>query len=196
MPMPFRILLTLLLLLPAFAWSQQPSISDAEKEKLLQVKIRTVQQLSFNPVLIEAVREQNAQKLSMDTIRQRDTEWTATKDPTPFKRSLQNSRAGKLLGRYVTGNGFITEAFLTDSQGANIAVYPSTSDYWQGDEDKWSRAFNNGHGQIYIGPIEVDSSTNIASVQISAPILDKESTIGVLIVGIRFDYLKAKQASK
>lgn len=191
--MPFRMLLTLLLLLPAFAWSQQTSISNNEKEQLLKVKLRTVQQLAFNPVILTAVREQNAQNLSMETIRQRDADWTATAEPTPFKRGLQNNKAGKLLGRHVESNEFLVEAFLTDNQGANVAAYPITSDYWQGDEEKWTAAFNNGQGKLYIGPIEVDASTNIASVQVSSPVIESGKTIGVLIVGIAFDYLKAKQ---
>lgn len=37
-----------------------------------------------------------------------------------------------------------SEAFVTDAKGANVAAYPATSDYWQGDEDKFTKAFASG----------------------------------------------------
>ena len=190
--MATKIFLVLLLVLPGLAFAQN-TFSPQEKENVLKVKIRTVQHMTFNPVIINAVRQQNAQNLSLSIIQQRDDEWKATDNLTPFKRSLQHSKAGKLLKRHVTINDSFNEAFLTDNQGANVAAYPATSDYWQGDEEKWIESFNSGDGKIFIGPIEEDESTQTAAVQISAPILDQGKTIGVLVVGITLDYVKSKQ---
>ena len=188
-----KVLFALLLVISGLAFAQE-TFSPEEKENLLKIKIRTVQHMTFNPVVINAVRQQNAQNLSLATIRQRDEEWKATDDLTPFKRSLQNSKVGKLLKRHVSINASFNEAFLTDNQGANVAAYPATSDYWQGDEEKWIESFNNGNGKIFIGPIEEDESTQTAAVQISAPVLEQGKTIGVLVVGITLDYVKSKQA--
>jgi hypothetical protein len=151
--------------------------------------------MALNPKLIAAVRRQNAEKLDLNSIKQRDNDWKASKNLTPFKRSLQENGAGKMLKRYVNRNPSLNEAFLTDNQGANVAAFPATSDYWQGDEEKWTASFNEGDGKVFLGPVERDESTNTLAVQVSAPLFHQGETIGVLVVGVTFDYLNAKRES-
>ena len=175
---------------PAFT---QEDISESELEDLLRVKVRTVQHMALNPVVVRAVRQQNASGLSSEEITRRDKSWRASKELTPFKLSLQTSSAGRFLKGQVQRSTSFNEAFLTDNQGANVAAYPATSDYWQGDEDKWTNSFNDGEGRIYIGPLERDESTNTVAAQVSAPVLDRGKTIGVLVVGITINYLQTKR---
>jgi hypothetical protein len=171
----------------------QQDFSDSELRELLHVKIRTVQHMALNPVMVRAVRQQNASGLSAEEISRRDKEWRATKELTPFKLSLQTSAAGRFLKQQVQRSSSFNEAFLTDNQGANVAAYPATSDYWQGDEEKWIDCWNGGNGQIYIGALKLDESTNTVAAQVSAPVLDRGKTIGVLIVGVTINYLQTKR---
>lgn len=167
--------------------------SQEELEILLKTKIRSVQHMALNPTVIRAARGQNLEQLSLEEIKARDEEWKGTESLTHFKRALQENSAGRFLKRMVGLNKSFNEAFLTDNQGANIAAYPATSDYWQGDEEKWSGSFNGGNGRIFLGPLEYDESTKIYAVQISAPLHDRGETIGVLVVGVTLDYLNAKR---
>lgn len=192
--MRFTALILAALLAPGLAVAQE-DIDQDELEKLLRAKVRTVQHMALNPVLIQAVRRQNAEKLDLNNIKQRDDDWKGAKNLTPFMRSLQENTAGKMLRRYVNRNPFLNEAFLTDNQGANVAAFPATSDYWQGDEEKWTESFNDGEGQIFVGPLERDESTNTVAVQVSAPLYHQGETIGVLVVGVTFDYLKTKRSN-
>ena len=187
-------LLLAALLAPGLA-TAQVEIDESELQELLRIKMRTVQHMALNPKLIAAVRRQNAEKLDLNSIKQRDNEWKSTKNLTPFKRSLQENGAGKMLKRYVNRNPSLNEAFLTDNQGANVAAFPATSDYWQGDEEKWTASFNEGDGKVFLGPVERDESTNTVAVQVSAPLFHQGETIGVLVVGVTFDYLNAKRGS-
>jgi hypothetical protein len=171
----------------------QEQIPQEELEGLLKVKIRTVQHLALNPVLVRATRQQNRVGLTMDEIKRRDDAWRGSKELTPFKRSQQESRAGKLLKRFVDRSISFNEAFLTDVQGANVAAYPATSDYWQGDEDKWIESYRGGDSRIFIGPLELDDSTQTYAVQISAPVLDRDRSIGILVVGVTISYLEARR---
>jgi len=171
----------------------QEQIPQEELEGLLKVKIRTVQHLALNPVLVRATRQQNRVGLTLDEIKRRDDAWRGSKELTPFKRSQQESRAGKLLKRFVDRSVSFNEAFLTDVQGANVAAYPATSDYWQGDEDKWIESYRGGDSRIFIGPLELDDSTQTYAVQISAPVLDRDRSIGILVVGVTISYLEAKR---
>ena len=170
----------------------QRDIETSELEALLKVKIRTVQHMALNPLVIRAVREQNALKLDDEEIQRRDEQWRASKELTPFKISLQGNRAGRFLRETVQRLDSVNEAFLTDAKGANVAVYPVTSDYWQGDEEKWTASFNNGKGKVFIGPVELDESTQAYAAQISAPVIDRGRTIGVLVVGVTIDYLEQR----
>lgn len=181
-------------LAPGLAVAQnEKEFTEEELERLLHVKIRTVQHMALNPVLIRAVRAQNAEGLTLETIKSRDEEWSGTDALTHFKRQLQQNEAGTLLKRLVATNKALNEAFLTDNKGANVAAFPATSDYWQGDEEKWSNSFNEGHGKIFVGPVEFDDSTKTYAVQISAPLIHQGETIGVLVVGVTLDYLDTKR---
>jgi hypothetical protein len=185
------LMIVLAMLAPA-AGAQQ-DIGKSELEDLLRVKIRTVQHMALNPLLIRAVRQQNASGLAPEEIARRDKAWRATKELTPFKLSLQTSAAGRFLRAQVQRSTSFNEAFLTDNQGANVAAFPATSDYWQGDEDKWSNSFNGSNGQIVLGPLKLDESTNTVAAQVSAPVLDRGKTIGVLVVGVTINYLQTKR---
>ena len=188
----YACLMIILALLAPVAGAQQ-DISDSELQELLRVKIRTVQHMALNPLLIRAVRQQNASGLTPEDITRRDKAWSATKELTPFKLSLQTSAAGRFLRAQIQRSTSFNEAFLTDDQGANVAAYPATSDYWQGDEAKWSNSFNGGDGRIFVGALELDESTNTVAAQVSAPVLDRGKTIGVLVVGVTINYLQTKR---
>lgn len=171
----------------------QDDIEGSELEDLLRVKIRTVQHMALNPLLVRAVRQQNASGLTADVVARREKAWRATKELTPFKLSLQTSPAGQFLKQQVQRSTSFNEAFLTDNQGANVAAFPATSDYWQGDEEKWIASFNGGDGRVFIGGLELDESTNTVAAQVSAPVLDRGKTIGVLVVGVTVNYLQSKR---
>lgn len=183
----------IVLALVATTGNAQQDISESELKDLLRVKIRTVQHMALNPLLVRAVRQQNAAGLTADEIARRDKAWRATKELTPFKLSLQTSPAGRFLKQQVSRSTSFNEAFLTDNQGANVAAFPATSDYLQGDEEKWSNSFNGGNGRVYIGALALDESTNTVAAQVSAPVLDRGKTIGVLVVGVTINYLQTKR---
>jgi hypothetical protein len=176
----------------AFDVPAQTQIDPERLDELLRVKVRTVQHMALNPVLVRATRAQNLERLQLDEIKRRDAEWKSTKALTPFKIALQNSAAGRLLKDTVTRLDSVNEAFVTDNQGANVAAFPATTDYWQGDEAKWSESFRQGDGRVFIGDLELDQSTQTYAVQISAPVIDRGETIGVLVVGVTIGYLEGR----
>jgi len=73
---------------------------------------------------------------------------------------------------------------------------PLTSDYWQGDENKWSSSYNMGSGIVFINGIELDESTNTQAAQISVPIKNNGATIGVMVIGVRLSHVLSKQLSE
>ena len=188
-----KILIALLLIVPGLSQAQG-ELSQEEIENLLGVKIRFATHMAFNPSIVRAVQQQNAQNLQLAEIKQRDDGWKgADGKMTPLIRETTQNEVARYFQRRVENNGAIDEVFLTDNQGANVAAYPPTSDYWQGDEEKWTASYNDGQGVVFIGPLEFDDSTQKTQVQISAPVFANNETIGVLVLGVSVDYLEGRQ---
>ena len=166
--LPLRPLL--LTLLPALALSQPIDT--------LSIRIRTVETLSFSPLLLAAVREHNALDLGPEQIRQRDATWAAAPGPTPFKLSLQRSPAGELLRDQVEAHADIVEVQLTDARGALVAAYPAPDDYDQSDELPWQTTMKTV--ATYVGdPIHSGGSVQR---RIAAPLQIDGRVAGVLIM--------------
>ena len=190
--MYIKILMVFFLLSPTVLFAQA-ELSEAELLDLLEVKIRFAKHIAYNPTVVRAVEAQNARRLPLDTIKKNDQAWVDAKGKTTsLMRDVTTNDIAKYLRRRIENNSAIVEAFVTDNQGANVAAYPATSDYWQGDEEKWTASFNNGDGKLFLGPLELDSSTNKTLIQISTPVKQGADTIGVLILGVSVDYLSAK----
>ena len=191
--MKLRFLLALLVFVPGLL-PANTELSQSEVEQLLGVKIRLARHMTFNPTIIRAVEAQNLEQLGLDEIQRRDENWRAAGDkPNDLIRSITQNEVARYFRRRVQNNSAIDEVFLTDNQGANVAAYPPTSDYWQGDEEKFTASYKDGRGEIFIGPLEFDDSTQKTQVQISAPVFSNDNTIGVLVLGVSVDYLESRQ---
>ena len=189
-----KLLFALFLFLPGLTHAADVELSQSEIEELLRVKIRFATHMAFNPSVIRAVEAQNSQGIPLAEIKKRDESWVSAKGTTnSLIREITRNDVARYFQRRVENNTAIDEVFLTDNQGANVAAYPPTSDYWQGDEEKWTASFNEGNGVVFIGPLEQDASTNKTQVQISAPVISDEKTIGVLVLGVSVDYLTEQQ---
>lgn len=169
------------------------SFSQTQLKRLLRTKIETIQEMASSHVILHAVRKQNHESLSPAKIKAIDAEWMLPNGRTAFKKSLQENAVGRYFQSLIDFNESIySEAFLTDRRGANVAAYPTTTDFWQGDEEKWIASFSEGSGEIYVGNVAFDESTQATAVQISVPVMDEGRAIGVLIVGVKLTYIQAR----
>lgn len=145
-----------------------------------------------NPVLVAAVKEQNAKGQTLDAIKKRDEIWRKTSGVDEFMKPLMENDAAKEMLRLEKSKPFYFELFLMDNQGANVAMTNKTSDYWQGDEDKFTKTFNNGQGAVHISDVKFDESAQAYLVQVSVPVMDGSDTIGAITIGINVDLLEAQ----
>lgn len=148
-----------------------------------------------DPALLDAIRAQNAAMAGHDqaAIDALDAQWQAevsAADSALIGGVLHNPAADFLRARVEASGGKITEAFITDAKGLNVAASEATSDYWQGDEDKFQKVFPNA-GAHFISGIELDESTQRYQGQISLTIADPATgeALGTLTVGIDADSL-------
>lgn len=167
---------------------------DQEKLKaILLTEVARLGRVASNKVLVSAVLEQNAEKLTQEVITDRDNAWANSDSNDEFKQAMLTSEAGVFLQNLINSTGSYTEAFVVDNQGANVATYPLTSDYWQGDEDKFIKAFTGKAGEVYISNMEWDESSQFNAVQISVPVLENGEAIGIMVVGVKLSHVLAKQ---
>lgn len=167
---------------PPDAWQERFS---PRMVKILNSRIRNAEQMAAAPILIRSVKQHNSKNLTLAHISSIDKQWIQG-GQTEFAQSLQDNPVGKYLSKTVKGNPVIyTEAFVCGNQGAVVGEYPRTSDYWQGDERKFTNCFRGGAGGLYVGDLVFDESTQSNQIKISVPIMDGQEPIGVLILGIR-----------
>lgn len=144
----------------------------------------------MNTVLINAVKEQNSRSTSLDAIKKIDKEWMGSTGVTPFMKPLMENAAARELKKLEQSKPYFTEVFLMDNQGANVAMTNKTSDYWQGDEAKFTKSFNGGQGGIDIGKVKFDKSTQAYLVQVSVPVMEDGKAIGAITIGVNVDELE------
>jgi hypothetical protein len=141
-------------------------------------------------VVVQAVKEQNDKAVPLAKIQELDKTWIDAKEPTAFMKSLASNAAAKALAKIEKSTPYFVEFILTDNQGANVAITGMTSDYWQGDEPKFTNAFANGKGDTYIARPQKDKSTGEVISQVSVPVMSGGKAIGTLTVGVRSEKLK------
>jgi len=143
-----------------------------------------------DPALVAAITAQNAATGGYDQakIDALDQEWQAAVgagENALVTGVLTGPAADFLRAKVADSGGKITEAFVTDAKGLNVAASDPTSDYWQGDEDKFLKVFPAPDG-AFISEVEMDESTQRYQGQISLTITDPATgaAIGTLTVGV------------
>ena len=105
-------------------------------------------------------------------------------------RSLMTSPCAERLRTLRANLPEIAEAFVTDGLGANVAMTNKTSDFWQGDEAKFTRAMSGNRRSYHIDPVRFDESIQAYAVQIALPIFGGQAPIGVLVVTLNLEKLE------
>lgn len=143
-----------------------------------------------DPVLTDAIAAQNMTTAGFDaaTINDMDMAWRAEVGAaaTPTIDAVLDHPASDFLRAQVAASGgVITEVFVMDSVGLNVASSGVTSDYWQGDEAKFTETYGVGPDAVHFSDIEFDESSQSYQAQISIPLTDASgAVIGAMTVGV------------
>lgn len=149
-----------------------------------------------DPVLISAIRSQNMRhaSLSQAQIEEMDRMWRAEvglADRPTVEAVIDGPAADFLRSQLAASAGVISEVFIMDNHGLNVAASDATSDYWQGDEAKFTETYGMGASAVHVGDIEYDESTQTYQGQVSMAIADPDSgaVIGAMTVGLNAEML-------
>lgn len=171
-------------------WAASPSLAgEKAPQKVVDFANAELSKLGADQMIIDTVKAKNSENTSLKAIKEKDEKWMSHAGIAPYMQELMDSPCGKHLKEFQNTHSYVAEMFLTDNQGANVAMTDKTSDYWQGDEAKFTKSFNGGNGVVFVGDVKFDDSSQAYLSQVSIPVKDGDKTIGVLVVGIDIDLL-------
>ncbi|ETA51046.2 hypothetical protein [Ponticoccus alexandrii] len=174
-----------------------PAAFAAEPTQAMQDYMQShIRDWAQDPVIVNAIAAQNAvtSGYAQARIDEMDTLWRAevgTGSSALVDGVLMNTASDFLRMQVQAAGGTITEVFVMDAQGLNVAASAATSDYWQGDEAKYQESYGKGPGGVHYSEIAFDESSQTYQAQVSMTIVDPASgaAIGAMTVGINAEEL-------
>jgi len=156
-------------------------------QKVVDLAKGELAQIGTDPVILAAVKAENAKDKTLDSIKSQDEKWKADAGIADYMEAIMNSECGRHLRQIQDSTDFYAEIFVMDNQGANVAMTNKTSDYWQGDEAKFQKSFNGGVGAVFVDEVEFDESSQAYLVQVSVPVMEGGKAVGAITFGIDVD---------
>jgi len=86
--------------------------------------------------------------------------------------TLSNPLSAYLTRIQAHSSGLFTEIFVMDNKGLNVGQSSISSDYWQGDEDKWQKTYSVGAGSVFIDAPEWDAESKTWQAQVNIAVDD------------------------
>lgn len=112
--------------------------------------------------------------------------WSARKDKA-FRALHTDTAASKALKKFQEASaGRIAEFFVTDAKGGNVCQTALTSDWFQGDEEKFTAVANkpadaaDRKSPFYAEP-KRDDTVGQTGIQVSIPLFEGDKFIGVAV---------------
>ncbi|MGP9821715.1 hypothetical protein ACTZWW_16990 [Salinarimonas sp. NSM] len=143
-----------------------------------------------------SVKSQNERYAGIDAARITglDDAWRAEREASdkPLIAATLSSPLSVYLTRVqARALGLYVEVFVTDANGLNVGQSSITSDYWQGDEAKFTETFPKGPAAVFIDEPEWDEELKIWRAQLNLTVTDAAGTtpIGAATVEINLTEL-------
>jgi hypothetical protein len=135
-------------------------------------------------VVTMSVAEHNVRYGSADAaeIERLDQQWVAERKAE--KKPLISATLANPLSNYLTrvqahSAGLLTEIIVFNRSGLNVGQSNITSDFWQGDEDKYQRTFPSGPDAVFVDEPEFDDDSKTWRVQVNVSIADPAQRIAI-----------------
>lgn len=179
----------------------QPSttrLTNDERVVIYRKSEPLLTELLKNPALKNGVTAQNASgRFRPDDVAGFELAWQAFKEGKAnesLASVLNGPLAGELRALSDNSKGLVREIIVTDKYGFNVAVTDLTSDFYQGDEEKFQRLLAEPKREYHTGTIQFDASSGLFLVHISVPLRnDDGKLIGGLILGIDPEHALANE---
>jgi len=169
-------------------------LSPSEKENIRKIVEPWFQRVRTNSEIIAATIAQNEanRTKSLSQLTKIDEQWQMAfkVGDVNFPKSIVNQALSQSLKQIsLESKDLLSEIIVMDERGYNVAMLDMTSDYWQGDEDKFSRVYATATQTLYFDQIKYDASSKRFQVQVSAPLTNPKTqkAIGAITLGLDVD---------
>jgi len=115
-------------------------------------------------------------------LQQQDLAWKAAPDSALLVQDVLSSPIAAELYEFQDNFPTHSNLLLTDKHGAIVAATTRPGTYYQGSQDWWQAAYNQGKGALYVGQPIFNPATQALSVIIAVPVHAhlKPEVIGVI----------------
>lgn len=180
-----------LITLVALVLAAGPAVGgEKAPQGVFELAETTLSGLGNDPVIVGAVKAENAKGKTLEQVKAMDETWKGHAGIADSMQAMMESECGRHLRSIQESKEMYAEIFVMDNLGANVAMTNKTSDYWQGDEAKFQKSFNNAKGEVFVDEVEFDESSQAYLVQVSVPVMDGGKAIGAVTFGIDLDRLE------
>lgn len=167
------------------------SVSEYERQQIKELLNRKIERWRHLPKLETVLKERNlkSRRFSKQEIAERDKKWMQAFMQDDFSYSIDlvdQELSAHLREIKKQSQDTITEIIVTDARGLNVAISDMTSDYWQGDEEKFTEVFSQPANTVHFGDINYDESTKRFQLHLSVPLYTeaKFEPLGVMVFGV------------
>lgn len=167
------------------------AVSDYERQQIKELLVRKIERWKRMPKLESLLKERNlvTRRFTKQEITERDKKWREAfaKDDFSYSIDMVNQELSAHLREIKKqSQDMITEIIITDARGLNFAISDMTSDYWQGDEEKFTEVFSKPATTMHFGEINYDESSKRFQLHLSVPLYTEEKfePLGVMVFGV------------
>lgn len=172
----------------------------ADERLLRDFVVDEIRQWSNSPVVLLTLEASNQRyaKLDQAGIDALDKQWRAEREveDQPLVTAVLSSPLSSYLTKIqARSGGLYTEIFVMDARGLNAGQSAVTSDFWQGDEDKWLKTFQVGPDALFIDAIELNEESGTENAQVNLSIAQDGKVVGAITVEINVTELRRRHAA-
>ncbi|WP_325426965.1 hypothetical protein [Aquabacterium sp.] len=161
--------------LAAPAWSSElPADVQVKVEKAK----KRLAELAADPAVVSAVREANAR----DGAGMTNGKWVDLGDADPFVKTILTSKVSGQIAQWEKADDTVNKLILRDQKGNLIGASVRPLIFNNASRPVFANPIK---GQVWAaGEIKPDTTTQIPSVHVAAPVIDGGKAIGVLQAGV------------
>jgi hypothetical protein len=180
--------------MPANAETPQPDVNKLISPALIE-EMRGFINAEIVQVSVDA-QNKRLSNMAQDKIDELDNQWKAEReaaDKPLIAATLSNPLSVYLARIQGKSLGLYAEIFVMDQNGLNVGQSSVTSDFWQGDEDKFQKTFDVSDDAMFVDAPEWDDEAKIWRNQVSFTLLDaSKKKIGAVTVEINLTELERR----
>jgi hypothetical protein len=187
---------------PATAQSQIAAAADPATLDIAPADIAAMREWVEVPVTFATLRALNEEQshLTQADIEALDQVWRGERervgDRPLVAQLMARPLSTYLIRRQALSGGLYTEIFVVTDRGLNAGQSAITSDYWQGDEAKFTETFAVGPDAVFVDEAELHEESGTWRRQVNFTVSDPDSgaPIGAVTIEINLTELARRRA--